>query len=113
MKDTDNDIKKGRQASSGRGTKELPKIDLPTFILSLSTSALYQMGVVEGPDGEKAEAPNRGLAQQTIDTLEMLAEKTRGNLESGEAKLLESILYELHMKFVEKRWASAPAQGVR
>ncbi len=100
MGDTDNDIKKGREASSGRGTKELPKIDLPTFILSLSTSALYQMGVVEGPDGEKAEAPNRGLAQQTIDTLEMLRDKTRGNLDEEEAKLFDSLLYELRMRFV-------------
>jgi len=92
---------------------DLPAIDFSTFILSLSTTALYQMGLA--PDlatGETPE-PDALLARQTIDTLEMLAEKTRGNLESGEAKLLESILYELHMKFVEKRWASAPAQGVR
>ena len=47
-------------------------------------------------DGEGPGAPD-----QTIDTLEMLTEKTRGNLTDTESKLLESILYELHMKFVE------------
>ena len=45
--------------------------------------------------------PNLPVARQTIDTLEMLTEKTRGNLTDTESKLLESILYELHMRFVE------------
>ena len=43
---------------------------------------------------------NLPLARQTIDTLEMLEEKTRGNLDEQEAKLLESVLYELRMDFV-------------
>ena len=80
---------------------ELLKIDFATFVLSLSTSALYQMGMVPGPDGDKLEEPNKVIAQQTIDTLEMLQEKTRGNLDEEEAKLLESLLYELRMHFVK------------
>jgi hypothetical protein len=67
---------------------DLLKIDFSTFVLSLSTSALYQMGMVEGPDGEKLGEPNKGLAQQTIDTVE-------------EEKLLNSLLYELQMHFVK------------
>jgi hypothetical protein len=59
-------------------------IDFATFVLSLGTTAL-----------------NLPIAQQTIDTLEMLTEKTSGNLTDTESKLLESILYELHLKFVE------------
>ncbi len=79
-------------------------IDFSTFVLSLGTSALYQLGqVADSESGTPLGEPNRPLARQTIDTLEMLAEKTRGNLEPGEVKLLESILYELHMKFVETR----------
>jgi hypothetical protein len=85
-------------------TGDIASIDFSTFVLSLGTSALYQLGQVSDP---KTGAPigelNRPLARQTIDTLEMLAEKTRGNLDPGEAKLLESILYELHLKFVETR----------
>ena len=80
---------------------ELPQIDFSTFILSLSTSALYQMGLVTGPDGVKAPEPNLVLAQQTIDTLQMLQEKTRGNLDPQEIKLVENLLYELRMRFVE------------
>ncbi len=106
---TDKTAKEGRERSSGSegaggveraGKRPLPKIDLSTFILSLSTSALYQMGVVDGPDGEKRERPNRALAQQTIDTLEMLRDKTRGNLDEEEMKLFDSLLYELRMRFV-------------
>lgn len=80
---------------------ELPKIDFSTFVLSLSTSALYQMGLVAGPDGTKVSQPNRELARQNIDTLEMLQEKTRGNLDAPESKLIENLLYELRMRFVE------------
>lgn len=80
---------------------KLGKIDFATFVLSLSTSALYQLGLVPGTDGETVSRPNRVLARQTIDTLEMLAVKTRGNLEDEEKKLLESLLYELRMQFVK------------
>ena len=78
-------------------------IDFSTFVLSLGTSALYQLGEI-GDSAKGAEAPvepNLAIARQTIDTLEMLTEKTRGNLTDTESKLLESIVYELHMRFVE------------
>jgi hypothetical protein len=80
---------------------ELPKIDFSTFLLSLSTSVLYQLGLVPDPlTGRNAE-PDKMLARQTIDTIELLREKTRGNLEEDEEKLFDSLLYELHMRFVE------------
>jgi hypothetical protein len=83
-------------------TGELPKIDFATFVLSLFTSALYQMGLAPDPaSGEKAGEPNLLLARQTIDTLEMLEAKTRGNLDPDEAGLLENALFELRMRFVE------------
>ncbi len=80
---------------------ELPKVDFSTFVLSLGTTALYQLGGMHEPGtGERIEADPL-IAQQTIDTLEMLREKTRGNLEEEERKLIESLLYELRMRFVE------------
>ncbi len=79
----------------------LPGIDFSTFLLSLSTSALYHMGVVLHPDSGEAAEPNPMLARQTIDTLEMLHEKTRGNLDDEEKKLFDGLLYELRMRFVE------------
>jgi hypothetical protein len=104
---TDATNEEPKSAKDGGGTKSADSsttIDFSTFVLSLGTSALYQLGQVADPEsGAPLGEPNRPLARQTIDTLEMLAEKTRGNLEPGEAKLLDSILYELHMKFVETR----------
>ena len=80
----------------------LPRIDFASFALSLGTSALYHMGLVGDPEtGKPVAEANLALARQTIDTLEMLEAKTRGNLDAEEAKLLESLLYELRMRFVE------------
>lgn len=78
---------------------ELPSIDFSTFVLSLSTSALYQMGLVIGPDGELTDEPDLIMARQTIDTLKMLRAKTRSNLDETEQKLLDNLLYELHTHF--------------
>jgi uncharacterized protein YjaG (DUF416 family) len=80
----------------------LPEIDFSTLALSLATSAMVHMGLVPNPDGGAAEK-NLVLAQQTIDTLEMLQAKTRGNLTDDETKLLESVLYELRMNYVKAR----------
>lgn len=80
---------------------DLPKMDFATFVLSLSTSALVQMGVVNDPETGRPRSPEPEHARQTIDTLEMLREKTRGNLDDEEVKLFDSLLYELRMRFVE------------
>jgi len=45
--------------------------------------------------------PDLAIAEQTIDTLEMLRRKTRGNLDDEERKLIDTLLYELRLKFVE------------
>jgi hypothetical protein len=79
-----------------------PAIDFSTFVLSLGTTALYQLGEIGDADsGVEPREPNLPIAHQTIDTLEMLVEKTRGNLTETESKLIESILYELRIRFVE------------
>ena len=91
-----------RVSSAAReDTRELLAIDFSTFVLSLSTTALYQLGRVPDPETGATIEPNRVIAQQTIDTIEMIRDKTRGNLEPDEAKLLDSLLYELRLQFVE------------
>ena len=93
---------KGFVMSEGDDGQELPKIDFSTFLLSLGTSALFHMGLVSEPSGdEKMSEPNLPLASQTIDTLVMLEEKTRGNLSEEEAKLMDSLLFEMRMRYVE------------
>ncbi|NNL65476.1 MAG: DUF1844 domain-containing protein [Myxococcales bacterium] len=81
----------------------LPQIDFSTFIVSLSTSALYHLGLVEDPQTGQKAAPDLPLASQTIDTLAVLQEKTRGNLDPDEEQLLQSLLTELRMRAVQVR----------
>jgi hypothetical protein len=81
-------------------SEELPQIDFSTFVLSLAASAMVQLGMAPGPEGEKREAPDLPMARHTIDTIVMLAEKTRGNLDADEERLLQSVLYEVRMCFV-------------
>ncbi len=78
----------------------LPTIDFSTFVLSLAASAMLHMGRAPEIGGQTVER-NLPLARQTIDTLEMLELKTRGNLDGDETKLIQSVLYELRMEFVE------------
>ncbi len=79
---------------------ELPRTDFSTFVLSLSHSAFVHLGDAPSPDGA-ARTPNLVLARQTIDLLEILSDKTKGNLTGQEERLLEHVLYELRMRFVE------------
>ncbi len=75
-------------------------ITFSTFILSLNTAALVHLGEIPDPITNKKQV-NLTLAKQTIDTLEMLREKTKGNLSVDEEKLLQSIIYELKLKFLK------------
>jgi hypothetical protein len=81
--------------------REVAEIDFATFTMSLASSALIHLGELQPPGGEARH--DLGLAKQTIDILGMLAEKTRGNLTSDEAKLLEHLLYDLRLKYVEAK----------
>jgi hypothetical protein len=80
---------------------DLPKPEFGTFLLSLGTSAFYHMGLVQDPETGQPAEPNLPVARQTIDTLELLQEKTRGNLDDDESKLLQNLLTELRMRFID------------
>lgn len=80
----------------------LPKIDFSSFILSLYSSGLVQLGKVEDPSTGQTSV-NLELAQHTIDMIAMLEEKTKGNLNEEEQNLLKALLSELRMAFVEAR----------
>ena len=86
--------------SEPRGQYEDESPGFETLVSYLSTTAMFQLGLIPGPSGEpiSADMPN---AQRTVDLLEVLQEKTKGNLSAGESRLLEDVLYELRMSFVE------------
>lgn len=78
-----------------------PELNFSTFVFSLGTSAMYHFGDFPDPATKKAER-NLEAAKQTIDILAILKEKTRGNLNDDEDRLLESLLYELRMRYVRE-----------
>jgi len=77
----------------------LPEVDFPSFVLSMASGALVHLQGLD-EEGHKAE-PNLALARQAIDILAMLQQKTRGNLTGEEERLLDHVLYDLRMQFVE------------
>ncbi len=91
----------GREAPSGPGA--LPRIDLPMLLHSFAISALFHMGAAPDPASGEAAEVNLPLAQQNIQILELIEEKTEGNLTPEEKQLLEGLLYEVRMRYVEAR----------
>lgn len=76
------------------------KMDFSGFILSLNASALIHLGEIPDPQSRERSV-NRPAVKHTIDILELLSEKTRGNLSDEEQKLLDDVLYDLRMKYVK------------
>lgn len=80
----------------------LPQIDFSTFVLSLNSSVLVQLGLIDDPaTGQRSK--NLPMAKQTINLLSMLEEKTKGNLNEQEANILKNLLYELRMLYVKEQ----------
>lgn len=92
--------KKTGSLRSVQEADKLPAIDFSMFVLSLSHSALVHLGDAPAPDGDSAER-DLPLARQTIDLLAILQEKTRNNLTGEEERLLQRVLDDLRLRFVE------------
>jgi len=77
------------------------ELTFATFMVGLSTQALVHLGEIPEPHSGKLEG-DLLAAEQLIDIIAMLHDKTRGNLDAEEAQLVETILFELRMKYVER-----------
>jgi hypothetical protein len=96
----DEKIISGQQGGGENEGKELEPLDFSTFILSLSTSVLMNLGLVENPVTGKTEK-EPAVARQTIELITLLKEKTRGNLTDEETKLVDNVLHELRLWYVK------------
>lgn len=76
-------------------------MDFSLFVSSLGMQALMGLGEITNPLTKKKEV-NLDQAKQTIDILSMLKGKTEGNLTDEESEILDNLLYELRMKYVDK-----------
>lgn len=96
----DENIKDKKNDAGEAAGNDLPPLDFSTFILSLSTSVLMNLGLVENPVTGKTEK-EPAVARQTIDLITLLKEKTRGNLSDEETKLVDDVLHELRLWYVK------------
>jgi hypothetical protein len=79
----------------------LPEVSFSTFVFSLSSSALVHLGEIPEPSTQQMHQ-DLMLAKQIIDTLGMLEEKTRSNLDPDEERFLKTVLYDLRLRYVQK-----------
>jgi hypothetical protein len=71
------------------------------FIISLARTAAVHFGDLDDPTIGARQEPNLPAAQQMIDLIAMLQEKTRGNLTAPEEQLVDDLLYDLRLRFVQ------------
>jgi hypothetical protein len=71
------------------------------LVISFQTAAYHQMGKIASPLTGKVER-NLDQAENSIDMLGMIQEKTKGNLTESERKIIENVLYELRMNYLEE-----------
>lgn len=99
--DHDHDHTHGHSHDHAGHADQPLEITLGTFLMSLSTQALMCLGEIPNPMSGQPE-PDLLAVRELIDIISMLQQKTRGNLDAAEARLFETILYDLRMRFVEK-----------
>jgi hypothetical protein len=88
-------------ASSPADTRPLQEVDFISFVGSLAASALMHMGEMITPD-QPDDIRDLAAAKQMIDLIDLLKEKTRGNLTDEESKMMETLTYNLKMRFVKE-----------
>jgi hypothetical protein len=76
-------------------------LSFSAFVLSLATTAAVHLGDLADPSSGKAAQPDLVAAREMIEILGLLEEKTRGNLTLEERQMLEQVLYELRLRYVE------------
>ena len=99
----DEQAKKRQQEDKGaqdQAARELPPATFATLVSSLAAQTMLAMGGMQDPR-TKRRMVDLALAKHHIDTLTMLEEKTKGNLTDEEVKLLDQVLYQVRMQYVQ------------
>lgn len=98
-----------QQTTSPADEQDENGISFAAFVLSLAHTAAVHFGDIPDPVSGQPSEPNLPAAQQMIGILSLLDTKTRGNLTAEERQLLDQLLFELRMRFVE---ASKPQSRI-
>ena len=96
----DNEVVEPAPAPASGPAAPMPAIDFHTFVVSLGSSALLHLGELDHPETGKPQK-DLALAKNTIDILSMLRDKTKGNLTAAEDSLIESLLFDLRLRYVD------------
>lgn len=98
---TDDGTKRPDEDGTAGGPEFLPPLEFSSIIILLYFPALVQIGLVEDPaTGERRE--NLALAKRNIDLLDLLRDRTKGNLEDEEQKFLDGVLDQLKLAYLKK-----------
>jgi len=98
---TEDDSKSENEGQKPDGQEFLPPLEFSSIVILLYFPALIQLGLVEEPaTGERQE--NLGLAKRNIDLLDLLKDRTKGNLELEEEKFLDGVLDQLKLAYLKK-----------
>ena len=89
-----------REGAGRRVGAEMPPADLLHLVSGMAAQALMQLGVIENPLEGGEKKVDLAAARYSIDCLQMLAEKTEGNLTDEEGRYLRAALHDLRMRFV-------------
>ncbi len=98
---------KERLAAESDKTEQFPAPSFGELVNLLVMQAMVGFGLVSGPDGRRIP-PHLETAKHFIDMLQVLEDKTRNNLTADEKKLMDQVLYELRLQYVQFAGASLP-----
>ena len=81
-------------------TEESGEVEFATLVLMFSTAAMIHLGAAPDPVSGEVKA-DLAQAKRMIDLLDVLKRKTAGNLMAGESAMLDDLLFDLRMRYLE------------
>ena len=99
MGEESNESTSDSSQSTEQERPQLPPVDFSAFIAELGTTAFAYLGGLQNPETKEVFVDLK-MAKRTIDTIDLLKEKTKGNLTAPESNLLDNTLYNLRMTYI-------------
>jgi hypothetical protein len=90
-----------KEPAADEASQEFPPLDFSSIVFPFYTQALIKLGIFEDPGNPKSGA-NLDLARRLIDLLDLLKDRTKGNLKPEEQKFLDTCLQQLRLGYLEK-----------
>ncbi|MCD6193142.1 MAG: DUF1844 domain-containing protein [Candidatus Aminicenantes bacterium] len=90
-----------RPTKNEQSQEIIPPLDFSSLVLPFYTQALIKLGETKDPITNQT-APNLELAKRLIDLLDLLKQRTQGNLQPEEEKFLNNCLHQLRLSYLEK-----------